>query len=292
MWPRQPAFRIREDEVIESYPSFFWIVGHFVQPVQTVRPDLPIDVLHEISAGAKQGLRMFLSQPLVPVMLPVSSERARRLEEEVDHWRAILDSDPHNLGNIVDARVALRIFSQSVQDELDRIPSFTMTPKGSLSIHALTNGVSKSYPKFVAALIDQFIANEIDEAGKCLACNRATACGFHILRSVETSVKGYVLAATGKLPPMRHRNWGEYLDILSKVTLSSGTKVSDDLIDALRVLKGKRNPLMHPAESLEEHEAISLLCICQATHEALIADVVSKALDTEFKKALAALPTT
>jgi len=103
-----------------------------------------------------------------------------------------------------------------VQDELDRIPTFVLVNKGNLSVHALVKGASLGFSKEVLGLIDTFTKTEIDEAGICLACNRPTACGFHILRSVEVSAKVYVVAVNGSLPPMKNRNWGAYIELLGE----------------------------------------------------------------------------
>jgi hypothetical protein len=98
-------------------------------------------------------------------------------------------------------------------------------------------------------------------------------------------LKGYVLAATGRLPPLNNRNWGQYITDMATAGASS------NLIDLLRILKTKRNPLMHPKDTLELEEAIGIFCICQNVIETLVSDVRIKGLDIKFTNALAALPT-
>jgi hypothetical protein len=132
---------------------------------------------------------------------------------------------------------------------------FTVTPKGSLDVHRLVDCISEAYPKNVRELIDEFVVREIDYAGRCLAFELPTSGGFHILRAVETCLKAFCYAETGKLPPPQNRNWGQYIDYLNNA------KVDADVIDILRMLKTKRNPLMHPTDVLTIDEAISLLCM-------------------------------
>src|SRR6266699_3926173 len=55
---------------------------------------------------------------------------------------------------------------------------------------------------------------EIEEAGKCLAFERYTGAGFHILRCIETIVREYVLAVTGSLPT--RRDLGQYIETLKQ----------------------------------------------------------------------------
>lgn len=290
LWPRQSsAWKPRGEGMIRHNSSFFWIVAHFVESAQVLNQDLPQKTISQILADVKVGLELFLGSERVEELMPLSTKRARSFLQEVNRSRGVLQDEVSRFSssNISDLRNQLREFSQSVQDELDRLHTFTVTAKGNLSIDCLTDGASSGYPQFVRELIDAFIGREIDEAGRCLAAGRFTASGFHILRAVETATKGYVVAATGSLPPIRNRNWGTYIDLLT----NAPTPASSDLLDALKVLRTKRNPLMHPKDNLEEYEAISLFCISQATLEALISDVQAKHMDKKFTNALENLPT-
>jgi hypothetical protein len=88
------------------------------------------------------------------------------------------------------------------------------------------------------------VSNKILGRGRrCLAFELPTSSGFHILRAVEIGIKGYLHAKAGSLPKMNQRNWGEYIRQLELASADS------DLIDVLKVLKTKRNPLMHPQDS-------------------------------------------
>jgi hypothetical protein len=266
--------------VVESYPSFYWVISQFIQPIQAIRDDTSEEMKIEIVTRCKVGLEMFLRES-PEEFLPRSAEKAKAFLQIIDRWTM-------SKGTGFDSKLlpkTLHGFSVSLQDELDRLPAFTVTQKGNLSIHSLVRGASNGYPKGVLELIDEFIANEINYSGKCLAFELPTSCGFHILRAVEIGIKAYVHAATGSLPRLNQRNWGEYIRILENAGANT------DLIDVLKVLKTKRNPLMHPQDNLEIDEAISLFCICQAGMEALIADVRRRSLETKFKDSLRMLPT-
>ena len=134
-------------------------------------------------------------------------------------------------------------------------------------------------------LLDDFVRNDIDHAGKCLAFDLPTSCGFHILRAVETCAKAYVHAVTGALPGIKQRNWGEYILQLKNAG------AHEDVTDLLRILKAKRNPLMHPYDNLDVDEAISLLCLCQAGMDTIAEDLRRRSLEVKFKESLKALPT-
>jgi hypothetical protein len=272
--------------MLKAYPSFFWTASQFIQPLFAFRNDSSIELKMELITRCNIGLNMLLEQKMFHFFLPVSATKAESFLFIINRWMKALSTGigVAECGDASALQKTLNGFSVSLQDELDRLPTFTVTAKGNLSIDNLVEGASKGYPKAVLELADGFIKDEIDHAGKCLAFELPTSCGFHILRAVEIGIKAYVLAAAGSLPKINSRNWGQYITLLE----NAGSNV--DLIDVLRILKTKRNPLMHPQDNLQTDEAISLFCICQAGLEALVADVRNRSLETKFKDALAKLP--
>lgn len=271
----------KDDAVLKSHPSFYWVMGNFIHPIYAVRDNDP-DQAQELVGRCMVGLQMFLRESAQD-LLPRSTAKANGFLQVIQQWiqgqregGTVLASTLHK---------TLNGFMVTLQDELDRVPMFTVTPKGNLSIDRLVESASAGYPKAVLEMTDDFIRNEIDYAGRCLAFELSTSCGFHILRSVEIGIKGYVHAATGALPKINQRNWGEYIRLLENA--GCGT----DFIDVLKILKTKRNPLMHPQDNLDTDEAISLFCICQAAMETLIGDVRHRSLEVKFKESLKVLPT-
>lgn len=280
-----PFRRIGKDgPVLESYPSFYWVMSQFIQPLFAIQDGMDDDYKSQLVIRCKHGLGMFLHQEAHGELLPRSVEKAMAFDHILDMWIQAFRTEQLK-PDATTLTKTLHGFSVSLQDELDRLPTFTVVKKGNLSIHSLVRGASDGYPKSVLELTDDFIANEINQAGKCLAFELPTSCGFHILRAVEIGIKGYVHAATGSLPRMNQRNWGEYIRLLENA--GCGT----DFIDVLKILKTKRNPLMHPQDNLETDEAVSLFCICQAGMEALVADVRKRTLEIKFKDSLKVLPT-
>jgi hypothetical protein len=240
-----------------------------------------------------QGLQYLIGGEAL--QLPRTNESATRLLASIDKLISGDDVGSERLkqeyGTPLDGyftgpiKTDLDTFQIALSEEVKLLPLFSVEAKGNLSIDRLVNGASDGYGASTLALLDDFMKREIDEAGRCLAFARPTACGFHILRAVEIILKAYVLAATGALPKLNKRNWGEYITQLSDAGASAS------LVDFLRILKAKRNPLMHPKDTLELEDAIGIFCICQNAIETLVAEVRSKGLDSKFANALAALPT-
>jgi len=272
--------------MLESYPSFFVVVAHFMQPATILDDTIPENKQIQIVTAVHQGLVTFLGQEqALKDLLPRSVEKAKRLQIIVGRFFNAFNGAPGPHPTIDVLKTSVDGFFISLQDEMDSLCSFTATNKGNLAVRALAAGASKQYPKAVRELLDDFIVGEIDHAGKCLAFELPTACGFHILRAVEVSAKAYVHAATGKLPPVRNRNWGEYIFQLENAGAHT------DVIDMLKVLKTKRNPLMHPQDNLDVDDGITLLCICQSALETIAADIKRRSLEIKFKESLKVLPT-
>jgi hypothetical protein len=261
--------------------TFFFKLGHDIPSVMWMTERSSPEQRADFLARSIAALEAFTGAETITELLPRSQEAGGVLLEELRLWQR----GEQLAANLPLLRQRVQVFSIMLTEEVDQTHVYTLTDKGNLSIDKLVKGASSGYPPEVLAMIDSWIRKEIDEAGKCLACALYTSSGFHILRSVEIAIKGYVHAAKGSLPPVNRRNWGEYIDLLT----NNGASAS--LIDLLRILKTKRNPLMHPQDRLEEDEAIDLLCICQAVTGALVKEVKSRSLEAQFASSLAILPT-
>lgn len=180
---------------------------------------------------------------------------------------------------------AVRRFETVLNKELNDLPVFCVREKGNYSLSRLIKGASEGYAAHAKKLMDPFMRREIDAGGKSLAFSLPTASGFHTLRAVEIGIKGLLVAMTGSLPKINKRNWGEYILQLTNAG------AAPDLVDLIRILKTKRNPLMHPQDELELEDAIGIFCICQNVIETVTREVGAKGLDQKFTDALAELPT-
>jgi hypothetical protein len=203
-----------------------------------MRADLPHDINVHLLAYARIGLTLFTSDEKCSTLLPKSTQKAEWMMNELDIWSGLKKDDfggGRNATNIPQLHDWVKSFSTTLDDELDDIPTYSMTNKGSLSVKSLVAGASSGYPQETKALLDAAMRSEIDESGRCLACGLNTACGFHILRSVEIGIKAYLHAITGSLPPTGKRNWGEYISQLQAAGASA------DFIDFLRILPRRGN---------------------------------------------------
>lgn len=265
--------------------SYFYNLGFRINSMVHLRDDVPGDIRHIITYAAWEAIDGFVGDDkYAPKILPRSYAKAKTLAPELSLWANSIYPG-RTIVNYGDLIRAVESLSVTLTDELDSTFNYTLTAQGNLSTARLVEGASNAYGEDARELLDESVTKEVDDAGRCLAFTMYTACGFHILRSVEIAIKAYVHAATGALPAVNHRNWGEYIRVLT------GAGASPDLVGILQVLKAKRNPLMHPQESLAENEAIDLLCLCQSVTTEVLKDVKKRTLDLKFKASLALLPT-
>jgi hypothetical protein len=264
-------------------PAYFYEMGFAVHSVTHLSDSVPAGLRADITRAAWLAMEQFVADDTNKEMLPQAHTKAEPLLTELRLWVTASYSG-RTCTNYEQLSRTVEKFSTTLTDELDRSFNYVLTDRGNLSVARLVEGASIGYGPSILAVIDSSVTGEIDEAGRCLAFAVYTACGFHILRSVEIGIKAYIYAATGSLPPMNRRNWGEYIDQLVKSGATS------DFVDLVKILRTKRNPLMHPQDRLTETEAIDVFCICQAVTGALIDDVRARALEAKFTAALPLLP--
>lgn len=104
-------------------------------------------------------------------------------------------------------------------------------------------------------------ADDIEEAGKCLAFGRATACVFHLMRVLEVGLQ----ALADKLQISMEQNWQKLLNSVNGAIkrLPHGTAEEKELLSkhsaaALFLQQVKdawRNDVMHPRASYTEEQA-------------------------------------
>lgn len=262
----------------------FYTFAAYVHPIAELLPNTqvkdnaPIILLLQRAATACYVLQqdLFCKQ-----YLPAAVDRAKDLEALIDDEYiktpekggvipALSQFDVERIRNTVHA------FETSLQDEIEKVPVFCCEDElvGNLSISKLLKGASNGYPSRVRTRLSAASTNEINESGKCLAYDRATASGFHILRSVELTIRQYLTSIPGfVMPPLNRQNWGEFLKLLTDN--GAGREVTDHLHN-IRV--NYRNPLMHPEDTLEMDEAVSLFAVAQSMNEMLIADMLKRGL--------------
>ncbi|MEA2978089.1 MAG: hypothetical protein QOF19_3609 [Alphaproteobacteria bacterium] len=161
-------------------------------------------------------------------------------------------------GNISNRLVQLNV---TLRRELSLMKSFCVEPaKESFFATAGSSFGDDFEKKFPSAIY------ELDEAGKCLALSRGTACVFHMMRMMEIGIRAVArcLSIPDPLKPAE-RNWGAILRTIKDARDGKSTaknwkgKDKEDFedfyasLDAVRV--AWRNPTMHVENKYTDDEA-------------------------------------
>ncbi|WP_105439784.1 hypothetical protein [Neorhizobium sp. T25_13] len=114
---------------------------------------------------------------------------------------------------------------------------------------------------------------EFDDAGRCLAFDLPTACGFHALRGTELVIEDY-LKAFGVTKKMV--SWNEYIKAAEaladdKRPEPKPSKKVTAMLDRMKSLD--RNPLMHPRDELDTAGADHLFSLAAITVAEMIRDI-------------------
>jgi hypothetical protein len=277
--PPLQFFSIFGENMIKPRAFDFYTFATYLHPASQLRAGAKLrdsmDAI-EVIARASAMCMVFSLDDFSKRYLPSAAQRASYLHYTIENkYRR----SPENGGipeilsesDIKELQESIHAFETSLQDELGKLPMFYCEDEkiGNLSVDKLLKGASNGYPEKIKKHLPPSCLTEIDESGKCLVYDRSTAAGFHMLRSVELTIRQYLLAIPGFImPPLNRQNWGQYLDLLKQH--SAGRDVTDHLYN---IKDNYRNPLMHPEDTLEIDEAVSLFALCQSMNEMLIADM-------------------
>jgi hypothetical protein len=189
---------------------------------------------------------------------------------------AVLGMETIFISDIDTLKKQIHEFETLLQDELSKLPAYVLEDRkiGNLSIRKLLHGASNGYPKDARERLTKECKNEIDESGKCLVFERSTASGFHILRAIEITITQYLTAIPHfVMPALNRQNWGEYLKLLKD---NGATR---EVTDHLHNIKDNyRNPLMHPVDTMNTDQAVSIFGVAQSMNEMLVKDMLDRKL--------------
>jgi hypothetical protein len=166
-----------------------------------------------------------------------------------------------DLGQIVEAyRVSsltqrVKEFETVLANELPGLATYVVSQKGIYSTDELISHAEMHVPEKCRVLLNEKATEDIQQAGKCLAFEVATASAFHMWRAVESVMDSYYQTLMGKTfsDAGVTRNWGQYIQALQNA--KAETKITT-FLDHIR--EEYRNPISHPDESLELDEAFQL----------------------------------
>lgn len=175
--------------------------------------------------------------------------------EIVTYWAndpAKSGTDYLKFGSII---TAAKEFQTVFQADLRTIAAYQVAQKGAYSIEKLVESAEEAFPPKSLSKLTNEVISEIREAGRCLAYDIPTACGFHMLRASELVIHDYYVAILKPAKKDKLPDWGTYIDKLRHSSDAHAKKVAE----LLQHLKNQhRNLIMHPDVVLSDEEAATL----------------------------------
>ena len=149
--------------------------------------------------------------------------------------------------------------------ELGALSSYFVTQKGGFDTVSLLAFGENLFPTDLGTKVPEAIF-DAKEAGKCLAYEASTACGFHVFRITESVLRKYYSHVTGGAAAPKVRSLGVYVTALKKAG-----KGDEKILAALKQMTDlHRNPLIHPETILTVDEAIAIFGIARSAITAML----------------------
>ncbi|CAO4195738.1 hypothetical protein [Methylorubrum extorquens] len=150
--------------------------------------------------------------------------------------------------------------------ELGVMPSYFVMPKGGFDTNSLLENGWLIFPDSVRSKVPEALF-DLGEAGKALAFDMPTACGYHLFRATESVLRKYYITVTGNSTHPKVRNIAVYLNAMRQKRLGDEKVLS--ALDQLSKLH--RNPLIHLDVTLSLDEAIAAIGMARSVVTAMLA---------------------
>lgn len=251
---KQPMQRVSLSWVIENFAS--------ISKILEIEPGI---------SGAAGWLPLFDTQQKVSAILAssvysghfrISGRKGDQFQDAVKPIiQKLLDDQSYSLTDvdIWTIKNAARELKTVLLSELESLPTYLVTLKENYEIDRLIDFGRLLFPQNMIDKAPETF-EDAQEAGKCLAFERNTACGFHTFRVVESVVRRYWDTATGGKPRPNPETLGNIAGQL-KINAQGDPKIYETLT---QMAKLHRNPIAHPEVILTGDEAIGILGIARS----------------------------
>ncbi len=220
----------------------------------------------------KQSIRTVFGSVLAP-QLRVSAGPAGALDQAIDECLSQSSEDQFDQWRRAHLISLFENFQSVLLSEIAVADAYIITDKAPYStLHLIQNGESL-FPYDIRTKVPEAIP-DLQAAGKCLAFELGTACGFHIMRAMEAVLREYWNAVTSG-EAQDNPNLGVYI-----TKLEARPDCNKKVLAALRQIKDlHRNPISHPDASLSVAEAFSLVGLARSAVEAMLGAIPDRAFE-------------
>jgi hypothetical protein len=263
-------FRLVESSaMIEIDLASLFYFGSSIRRLSDLRPNQPVSAWAFVLVEAREGLKAFLHNTERANLFP----QARRWALSILNTVILMVPDVppgtpvenHLITQeeVQGLHVALNSLATLLSEESARAYVVALQKQRTFDLYTLIEAVNSAFDDAMWDRFSEFTKRELKEAGRCLALERYTACGFHMMRAVERESRDCATLLAQALPV--RRDFSDYVKTLSQHGVN--TKVTS-VLDNLRGLE--RNPLVHPEDWLTQDDAVNIFCIAQVALSRLI----------------------
>ena len=267
----------------------FYQLGYYVHPLTEIS-----GLAHPFGfiANANIWLRLLIDPPHEPIALPLSISAAQQLMDASSDLGSrfgvrLLSSYPPNTvkddvfftGAIAQFEAAAKSFEAVFEHELMSAPAYFVSRKGAYDMAILVEHAEAAFGGAAIGIVSEQAVRDFREAGRCLAFDAPTACGYHSMRAVEA-----VLRQWHALQMKKKTEVNESTEEPSQNAAQRWAKVERELLDAgapkgtigvlTQIRELHRNPLMHPQSFLAIEDALGLFDISKSAIEAMGREIV------------------
>lgn len=258
--------------MIDFDPSLFFALGAAIRPLFDIKVDQPVQVWASAIVDARTAIIGLISNEQHKRIFPTTGARALAVLNIINaivpdvQPGTVIQNRPVSGGEAQDIELAIQALMVSFHEECARSYIVALEKQRAFDLHTLVESVETMFDPQIGSRFSPFSKVEIRESGRCLALERYTACGFHMLRAIEAEVRDCAMVLDRAKPP--RRDLGDYIQTLKKYGADSRLV---SVLDNIR--SAERNPLMHPEDVLSQDDAVGLFCIGQAALSRLIGEM-------------------
>jgi hypothetical protein len=171
--------------------------------------------------------------------------------EKTDEDAILTNEQAQNLETAMDS------IRKTLVAELLGFEVYIITPKR-IDVNKLVSNVESLFAPEVFYWLPEIAQHDLEEAGKCLAFERATASAFHLMRATESVLREFYChhVKRSRVKPML---WGPMVQSLRRRTKFKGNETYLALFNNLdNIRRSFRNPTQHPDKIYDIQEAQDL----------------------------------
>ncbi|HEY3798083.1 MAG TPA: hypothetical protein VGL58_06980 [Caulobacteraceae bacterium] len=248
--------------------SYFYGLSLQLAPLRTLAAGQPLSAAWVDLFTAQNALHVAYNNAVMAGSLRASQVAARTLYDAIG--QLIEKNASENVSQFEAANLASALdrLESVLRGELGVMDAYLVTDKAPFATLTLVSGGEALFPPDVLTKVPE-AAEDLRSAGKCLAFELSTACGFHTMRALEAVLRRYWEHATNNKPHPKQRNMGVYLRLMEQY--GCGTAVVRATLAQIKDLH--RNGINHPDSVLDVEQAKTLLGIARSAASAMLKEL-------------------